>query len=422
MLTPPAASPSHLESGTLLVALAALVVAAKVGGIIAERLRQPPVLGELLVGIVLGNLLLPFLGGEATAIGSDPTLQFLAELGVLVLLFDVGLESDIGAMRRVGSSAALVAIIGALVPAGLGWAAAAWLLPASPLVHAFVGATLSATSVGITARVLRDLGKMSSPEGRIIIGAALIDDVLGLITLAVASAAVTAAETGGGAISALGVVGIVARAAVFLGVTIAAAHYLSAHVVRFVGRIAPPGTMLVVGLALCFTLAWLAERIGLAAIVGAFAAGLLLDPHGRGVRSREDEASLAELLNPIGSLFVPLFFILMGLQVKIGTVAGGSMLAFALAISACAVAGKLAAGIGVVRRGVDRLSVGIGMVPRGEVGLIFAGLGATLVLDGQPLLSEGIFSAIVIMVLITTLIAPIGLRWSMNRRRPDPTP
>lgn len=143
-------------------------------------------------------------------------------------------------------------------------------------------------------------------------------------------------------------------------------------------------TALVVGLALCFTLAWLAERIGLADIVGAFAAGLLLDPYGRGVRSREDEASLAEL-------FVPLFFILMGLQVQLGTVASSSMLLLALAISACAVAGKVAAGVGVVQRGVNRLSVGIGMVPRGEVGLIFAGLGATLTLEGQPLHSEGVF-------------------------------
>jgi Kef-type K+ transport system membrane component KefB len=338
---------------------------------------------------------------------------------VLILLFDVGLEADVDAMRRVGTSAALVAVIGAVVPAGLGWAVAAWSLPeASPLVHAFIGATLSATSVGITARVLRDLGKMNSAEGRIILGAALIDDVLGLIVLAVASAAVTAAATGGPGVSTLGVLGIVGRAIIFLGATVAAGHYLSARIVRFVGRIAPPGTMLVIGLALCFTLAWLAERIGLAAIVGAFAAGLLLDPYGRGVRSREDEASLAELLHPISTLFVPLFFILMGLQVQIGAVTSGHMLLFALVISACAVAGKLAAGLGAIQGGVDRLSVGIGMVPRGEVGLIFAGLGATLVLGGRPLLSDGVFSAVVIMVLVTTLIAPIGLRWSVSRRRP----
>lgn len=148
----------------------------------------------------------------------------------------------------------------------------------------------------------------------------------------------------------------------------AAGHYRSARIVRFVGRIAPPGTMLAVGLALCFALAWLAERVGLAAIVGAFAAGLLLDPYGRGVRSPEDEASLAELLHPIGTLFVPLFFIPMGLQVQIGVVTSGRMLLFALAISACAVAGNLAAGLGTIQRGVDRLSAGMGMVPRGEVG------------------------------------------------------
>jgi Kef-type K+ transport system membrane component KefB len=137
------------------------------------------------------------------------------------------------------------------------------------------------------------------------------------------------------------------------------------------------------------------------------------------VRSREDETSLTELLQPIGTLFVPLFFILMGLQVRLGTLAGGRMALFAVALTACAVAGKLTAGLGVLQRGVDRLSVGIGMVPRGEVGLIFAGLGTTLTLHGQPLMSEAVFSAVVIMVLVTTLIAPMGLRWSMSRRRPD---
>lgn len=405
------------HSGTLLFALAVLVVAARAGGVVAERLRQPPVLGELLVGIALGNVLLPLAGRDATALASDPTLAFLAQIGVLVLLFDVGLEADIAAMARVGPSALLVAVIGAVVPAALGWVIAAWLLPeAATLVHAFLGATLSATSVGITARVLRDLGKGTSTEGRIILGAALIDDVLGLVVLAVAAGAVTAAESGGPALSTAGVAGIVARAVLFLGLTIAAGHWLSNRIVGLVGRLGQPGSMLIVGLALCFTLAWLAERIGLADIVGAFAAGLLLDPYGRGVRSRSDEATLAELLHPITNVFVPLFFVLMGLHVRLGAIAGGSTLLLALALTVCAITGKLAAGLGVVQRGADRLGVGIGMVPRGEVGLIFAGLGTTLTLGGKPLLSEGLFSAIVVMVLVTTLVAPVGLRWSLGRK------
>ncbi len=405
-------------SGPLLFGLAVLLVAAKAGGVLAERWRQPPVLGELLVGVGLGTLLLPLAGRTGLAsMRSDPALAFLAEIGVLVLLFDVGLEADLRALARVGVSSLLVALVGVAVPVGLGWGVAAWLLPGtSPLVHVFVGATLSATSVGITARVLRDLDAARSPEGRIVLGAAILDDVLGLVVLAVVSGMVTAAAAGGGGVSAWQVGGILLRAALFLGLTIGLGRHLSSPIVRLAARTGHPESMLVFGLALCFALAWAAERLGLAAIVGAFAAGVMLDPYGEGVRTRAEDATLAELLRPLSSLFVPLFFVLMGLQVDAASLAGPRALLLAGALTAAGLAGKLACGLGVVSRGVDRLTVAFGMVPRGEVGLIFAGIGTALTLDGAPLLSPAVFSAIVVMVLGTTVAAPVGVRWRLARR------
>jgi Kef-type K+ transport system membrane component KefB len=412
---------THPGFGRLLFAVALLTLAAKIGGVLAERWRQPPVLGELLVGIVLGNLLPLVLRGaergEVASLGADSTLLFLGQIGVLVLLFDVGLEADLQALARVGPSSLLVALIGVVVPVALGWAAAAWLMPDSPpLAHVFVGATLSATSVGITARVLKDLGVTQSREGQIVLGAAIADDVLGLVLLAVVGGVVgaSAAPDGGGP-SALAVAGILVRAVLFLGTAAVLGHVFSERIARLAASTGHPETMLVFGLAACFALAFVAELIGLADIIGAFAAGLLLDPYGRGVRTREQDATLAELLHPLSALFVPLFFVLMGVQVQVGALTNPTALLFAAVLTLCAGVGKLACALGVVVPGVNRLAVGIAMVPRGEVGLIFAGIGTTLILDGRSILSEGLFSAVVLMVLVTTLAAPIGLRWAFAR-------
>ena len=407
----------HASAGPLLFALAMLVVAAKAGGLLAERWGQPPVLGELLAGIGLGNLL-PLVAAccGVPALRAEPAILFLAEIGVLILLFDVGLEADLRALARAGTSSALVAVIGLVVPTLLGWGAAAWLMPErSALVHVFVGATLSATSVGITARVLKDLGATQRRESQIVLGAAVLDDILGLVVLAVVGGLVTAAAAGGAGLSALDILGILLRAAMFLGVTVGLGHYVSGPLIRFAGATGHPETMLAIGLALCFTLAATAEVIGLAGIVGAFAAGLMLDPWGEGVRSRAEGATLAELLHPLSALFVPLFFVLMGIQVHLESFASAGVLALAAVLTVCALVGKLASGAGVVARGVDRLAVGIGMVPRGEVGLIFAGIGTSLRLDGAPLLSGEIFSAVVLMVLVTTVVTPVGLKWALGR-------
>jgi Kef-type K+ transport system membrane component KefB len=416
------AAEAHGRTGPVLFGLAVLLLAAKVGGLLVERLGQPSVLGELLIGIGLANLV-PLILGEADIafVRSEPTLRILAEAGVLILLFDVGLEADLRAFARVGPSAALVALIGVAVPFGLGWAAAAWLLPESPgLVHVFLGATLTATSVGITARVLKDLGATQTPEAQTILGAAILDDVLGLVVLTVVSGAVTATAAGGPALSGASIVLILLKAVLFLGVTVGIGHFVSGPIVRLAGRTGQHDMLLVFGLALCFTLAFVAEGIGLAGIVGAFAAGLFLDPYGRGVRTHAEQATLAELLRPLSTVFVPLFFVLMGLQVDLASLGRPGVIGLGVVLIVCALAGKLASGLGVTNPGIDRLTVAIGMVPRGEVGLIFAGIGSSLTLDGRPVLSSGVFSAVILMVLVTTLATPVGLRWALRRpRRPS---
>jgi Kef-type K+ transport system membrane component KefB len=409
------AGDAHAQVGPVLFGLAVLMVAAKVGGLLAERWGQPSVLGELIIGVGLGNVL-PVLFGSAGIefVRSDPTLRALAELGVLVLLFDVGLESDLRSFARVGPSAGLVAVIGVVAPFPLGWAAAAWLLPGtSTLTHLFIGATLTATSVGITIRVLKDLGATRSPEGRIIIGAAIIDDVLGLIVLAVVSGMAVAGSAG---LSAVAILGILLKATLFLAATIVAGHYVSDPLVRLVARAGQPRLLLVVGLALCFALAFVAELVGLAVIIGAFAAGLALDPYARGLRTEAQAATLSELLAPLSEIFVPLFFVLMGVQVHLASLADPSLLGFGAVLVVCAVVGKLASAFGVVQRRVNALAVAIGMIPRGEVGLIFAGIGAGLSVAGQPILSQGVYSAIVLMVLVTTVLTPMGLRWALRER------
>ena len=422
LLVTPAWAAAGSEGGRIeliLFAVALLVTSAKIGGLVVERWGQPAVFGELLVGIGLGNVLPLLVGGHGVdLVRADPTLHFLAEVGVLLLLFEVGLESDLRALIRVGPSALLVALLGVVAPVALGWGVTAWLLPESPLlIHLFIGATLAATSVGITARVLRDLGAVQSREGQTILGAAVIDDVLGLVVLAVIGGAISSAAGQGPPLSAGGIALIILWAVLFLVASAGIGHVLSGPLVRLLERLGHPELLLVVGVSLCFTLAFVAEAIGLAAIVGAFAAGFVIDPYGEGVRTGEETATLSELLHPIAVVFVPLFFVLMGVQVELGSLATPSSLWLGAALVVAAIAGKLACALGVVDRQVDRLTVAVGMIPRGEVGLIFAGIGATLMLEGRPVLSEAVFAAVVVMVLVTTLVAPPGLRWCLRRTR-----
>ena len=403
------------EFGPVLLGLAILVLGAKLGGLLVARLGQPAVLGELLFGIVLANFYPLFSGNSGIDfVRSNSSLRFLAEIGVLVLLFDVGLETDLRAFVKVGLSAILVAIIGVVVPFFIGWGVALWCLPeSSTLVHIFIGATLTATSVGITVRVLKDLNVTNTPEGQTIIGSAILDDILGLIVLAVVVGTLTVPD--GSSVSLLSIAAIVFKATAFLGITIALGHLLSGRIVRFAGRTGESGMLHIIGLALCFTFAYVAEWIGLAGIIGAFAAGVFLDPYGVGVRTKAEEATLRELLHPLSNLLVPLFFALMGLQVNLASLATPSALALGSFLIVGAIVGKLACAFGVVGSGIRRLPVGIGMIPRGEVGLIFAGIGTQVMLQGHPILSQHVYSAVVMMVIVTTLIVPTGLRWAFTK-------
>ena len=389
----------------VLLALAVILAGAKLGGDVAERIGQPAVLGELVVGIVLGNLDLVGVPWFRT-VASDHTIDVLARLGVVLLLFEVGLESTVGDMLKVGGRSLLVAVLGVVTPWALGWWVGALLLPdASPYVHAFLGATLTATSVGITARVLKDLGRAQSPEARIILGAAVIDDVLGLVILAVVAGVITAADRGSDlSYPAVGV--IVAKALLFLGGALVLGVAVSPRLFALAGRLRGSGLLLTTALVFCFVVAYLASAVGLAAIVGAYAAGLVLEA---------DKRRLEELVRPIGTLLVPVFFVLMGMRVELRSFAHPDVLGLALLLTLAAIAGKQACALGGLGAALDRLSIGIGMIPRGEVGLIFANLGLSLTLHGERIVSPAIFSGLVIMVLLTTLITPPALKWSLAR-------
>jgi Kef-type K+ transport system membrane component KefB len=339
----------------------------------------------------------------------------LARLGVLVLLFEVGLESTVGQMLKVGLSSLLVATLGVIAPFALGWGVGAWLLPGhSVYVHAFLGATLCATSVGITARVLKDLGLLQTLEARIILGAAVLDDVMGLVVLSVVTGIIGAVDRGA-SFSLPGVAVIVLKATVFLGGSLFLGMRLSPGLFHLAARLRARGVLLALGLALCFLFSWLANLVGLASIVGAFAAGLILeDVHSREFVDR-GEQPLVDLLQPISGFLAPIFFVLMGLRTDLRSFAGPGVIGLAGALILAAVLGKQACSLGVWGRGVHRLTVGLGMIPRGEVGLIFANIGLGLTLGGNPIIDRGTFSAVVVMVIVTTLITPIALKFSLER-------
>ena len=402
----------------VLFALVIMLVAAKIGGEILERIGQPAVLGELIAGVVLGNAVL--LGFEGLDfLTSNEGVAILAELGVILLLFEVGLESNTREMMSVGTSSLAVAILGVVAPFFLGWGLSAWMLPDyDTLVHVFIGATLCATSVGITARVLADLGKLSARESKVILGAAVIDDILGLVILAVVSGIITATNLGT-ELELMQVGLIILKAVLFLVGALLVGGWISPRLFNIASRLQIKGMLLTLSLSFCFLLAYLAKVIDLEPIVGAFAAGLILEKvHYKDFLDR-GEHELEELLHPITTFLVPVFFVLTGAKVDLSALGRLEVLGFAAALSGVAILGKMICVLGVMEKGLDRISIAVGMVPRGEVGLIFAGIGASLVLHGEPVIDISVFSAVVIMVMVTTLITPPALKVTLFRGDPD---
>jgi Kef-type K+ transport system membrane component KefB len=403
--------------------IAVLLLLAKISSLI-ERWKQPAVLGELIMGVLLGNLALVGLG-VFDPVKHDPIILFLAELGVVVLLFQIGLESHLEAMRKVGARAFLVATVGVITPFGLGYVVGMWLMPGMDTnSYLFLGATLTATSVGITGRVFRDLNQLQTREAQIVLGAAVIDDVMGLIILAVVSAIVTT-----GVVSAGEIAWITTEAILFLIGAIILGQWFAPRIGQFFSMVHTGiGMKFTIAISFCLIFAYLAHFFGLAPIVGAFAAGLMLtpvhferfaqpainEPIEKAVECADDQTKQAvkkvldkncehhidRLIEPLGHFLVPLFFIVTGMQVDLKTLSDPKVLGIALVITVVAFLSKLVSGI-VAGPGVNKYIVGWGMAPRGEVGLIFAMIGKQL-----GVISEELFSVVIIMVILTTLLTP----------------
>jgi Kef-type K+ transport system membrane component KefB len=389
----------------LLLGLTIILVVAKVGGHAAIRLGQPAVLGELIVGMLLGNLHL--LGiTELAFMKQNPTLSALANLGVILLLFSEGLKSTLAEMMGVGASSLLVAVLGVIAPFALGSGVSYLFLPQHSLyTHLFVGATLCATSVGITARVLADLGKSGTKEARVILGAAVIDDVLGLMILMVVGGLVTAADQGKG--FSFGSIAVsVGNSIIFLFGSIILGRIFTKKVFRAAARLEGVEVLLGFSLALCMIFALFASRVGLAPIVGAFAAGIVLAEIRFKELHEQQTRELEDLVAPILAFLSPVFFVMVGFQVKFESFADPQTRLLALLLTVAAIVGKQACALGVLDREIRRFPVGLGMIPRGEVGLIFANIGLTLHIRGEPVIDAAMFSAIVIMVSVTTLVSP----------------
>ncbi len=409
----------------VLLSLITVYLAAKIGGEICARLNLPSVLGELVGGVVVGVSALHLIvfpegaaeGGSmlmglietTTSLGPDALLSvfrgesevvsILAELGVIILLFEIGLESDLKELIRVGPQAAVVAVIGVVLPFALGTAGLIALFNITTVPAVFAGAALTATSIGITAKVLAELQKLSSKEGQVIIGAAVLDDVLGIIVLAVVA---SLAKTG--EIEIVNVISLIAGAAIFLVGAIFLGRLLSPLFVGLVDQLQTRGQVIISSLVFTFVLSYIAATIQLEAILGAFAAGLIL-------AETSKRKELEEQIAPISDMLVPVFFVTVGARTDISVLnplepSNREGLIIASFLVVVAIIGKVVTGFAVFGQpGINRLAIGVGMIPRGEVGLVFAGVGSA-----SGVLSESLEAAIIVMVILTTFIAPPLLR------------
>ena len=376
------------EGAAILVTLFAMLVAAKVMAELFERLRQPAVAGEILAGVIIGPSVLGW-------VAPSEMTNTLSEIGVIFLLFTVGLETKPSAIFRVGKSAALVAVLGVIVPFLGGWLLLrAW--GATSVEALFVGTAMVATSVGITARVLSAMGLLDAPTARIILGAAVIDDILGLLVLAVVSS--VAAGT-------INYAEIITTAALAIGFTAFIALVGAPVITRIaprIGRLRIGHSLFIFGLVLCLGLGVAASYIGVAAIIGAFLAGMAL------AEAAEGDHTMHKQTNGITEFLVPFFLVNIGMQLKLDVFRDPSVIALSLIVTLVAVVTKLiGCGAGAWNLGARRAAqVGMGMVPRGEVGIVVAQIGLSLaVIDAQ------LYGVVLFMAVATTLIAPPFLKW-----------
>ncbi|HVR41187.1 MAG TPA: cation:proton antiporter [Thermoanaerobaculia bacterium] len=378
----------------LLLALIAIFVAAKLFGEIAERLGQPAVLGELVGGVLVG------VSGLQLVDPHQETIHLLSELGVVLLLFLIGLETDLKKLLSVGGSATAVAFVGVALPFA-GGVALGHFLGFRMLVAVLLGASLTATSVGITARVLSDLGHLQDDESQVILGAAVVDDIIGLVLLTCIG---TIAE--GGALTFLGVGKIIVVALGFVLLAIVIGSQLASRLIRIIDRINMARGLFFASVVFAFVLAYFAHRAGSAMIIGSFAAGLVLARTHRG-------RDIQREVHDVAQFFIPIFFVVVGAAVDLKAITREDLF-LGLALTVVGILGKVAAGFVVWGKGLKRLVVGVGMIPRGEVGLIFAQIGLT-----TKLLNAGLYSAVALMVMTTTFVTPPLLRRLLVARAPD---
>lgn len=417
---------SSIVAASVLLSLSIVYIASKIGGELCNRIDLPPVLGELVAGVVVGisvlhllvfpegggeaanSLLMKFLQATTTIAPEEVAATFqvqsevvsiLAELGVVILLFEIGLQSDLKELLRVGPQATVVAIVGVVTPFALGTAGLIALFHVATVPAIFAGAALTATSIGITAKVLAEIQRLSSKEGQIIIGAAVMDDVLGIIVLAV-----VASLARDGKVEISNVIYLIISAGVFLVGAILIGRFLSPFFVSLVNVLKTRGQLLLLSLIFAFLLSYVAAAIQLEAILGAFAAGLVL-------AETEKQKELEEQVLPIADMLVPVFFIVVGARTDVGVLnpfvpenrEGLIMAAFLIGV---AILGKVVTGFTVFGQpGINRLAIGIGMIPRGEVGLVFVSVGSA-----SGVLSKPLEAAIIVMVILTTFVAPPLLR------------
>ena len=426
-----AANESESSEGTLVLAgvLLSLVIiyfASQLGGELCSRINLPPVLGQLVGGVLIGisafrllvfpeggslaedSLTISFLQSTAgLSAESAPSvyasqsevITLLSELGVIILLFEIGLESDLKELIRVGPIAAVVAVVGVVAPFVAGTVGLIYIFGTPVIPAVFAGAALTATSIGITAKVLAELGQLSSEEGQIIIGAAVLDDILGIVVLAVVASLVKTGE-----IQISNIIYLVISAAVFLIGSILLGRLVSPLIVGLVNQMKTRGEVLLTGLVFAFILSYIATVINLEGILGAFAAGLIL-------AETDKRKDLEEQIIPVADFFVPIFFVCVGAKTDLSVLnptvpSNREGLIIATFLILVAILGKVITGFTVLGNpNLNKLAIGVGMIPRGEVGLVFAGVGSA-----SGALSEATEAAIIVMVIATTFIAPPLLR------------
>lgn len=385
------AAGGSLDFGSIFLDLALILIIAKAAAEVSERVGIPAVIGEIVAGIMIGPSLLGF-------VEPSDAIRVLAEVGVIILLAQVGLEMDLDELRKVGRASAYVAIIGVAVPMSSGYLAGS-VLGESVNASLFLGAALAATSVGITARVFGDLKALSSTEARIVLGAAVADDVIGLVILTIVTRIVQQ-----GSVDAVGLLSTIGLALGFLLVAGALGIMFIPRLLSAIGaRTLSPMTIGVIAAGITFGFSAAASAANLAPIIGAFVAGAAL-----GRSTYHDR--IARDFQSLGAVFIPVFFILIGLDTDVTKFLDLRVLGIAAVLSAIAVGGKMLAALGAHRTKADKLIIGFGMVPRGEVGLIFASIGVSV-----GVFDDGLYAVVLLVVLVTTVAAPPLLRWRITQ-------